>query len=252
MEWYYYLLAVLGGFFAGIINTLAGNGSAITLTILSEFMGLPGNVANGTNRLGILCQGTVSSYIFWKNDRLDLRRSRWMIGWIVLGALLGVYVATQVSNEQFKLVFRWLLVVMFFVIVIRPKRWLRAASDTKYQLPVLLAVPAYLALGFYGGFIQMGMGVIFLAVTVLLARYSLVEANAVKLFTVALYTLPVLVVFWWQGLIDWPVALALTAGQVSGAYLTSTYASQDPRAAVWAHRLLIVAVLLGIGKAFFG
>ena len=31
MEWYYYLIAVLGGALAGILNTLAGNGSAITL-----------------------------------------------------------------------------------------------------------------------------------------------------------------------------------------------------------------------------
>ena len=252
MEWYLYLLAIFGGFFAGIINTLAGNGSAITLTILSEFMGLPGNVANGTNRLGIFCQGTVSSFIFYKNDKLHLGRSKGMIALIVLGALAGVYVATQVSNEQFRTVFRYLLVVMFFVIIIRPKRWLRAHSDTDFRLHPLLAVPAYLALGFYGGFIQMGMGVIFLAVTVLLARYSLVEANAVKLFTVTLYTLPVLLIFWWQGLVHWPVALALTAGQVIGAYLTSTYASHDPRANVWAHRLLIVAVLLGIAKAFFG
>ena len=250
MEWYYYLLAVCGGFFAGIINTLAGNGSAITLTILSEFMGLPGNVANGTNRLGILCQGAVSSFVFYKNDRLDLARSKSMIAWIVAGALVGVYVATQVSNEQFRQVFRYLLVVMFFVIVIRPKRWLREASDTAHRLHPLLAVPAYLALGFYGGFIQMGMGVIFLAVTVLVARYSLVEANAVKLFSVTLYTLPVLLIFWWQGLIYWPVAVALTGGQVTGAYFASTQASKDPRANVWAHRLLIVAVLLGIGKAF--
>ena len=252
MEWYFSLLAVFGGFFAGIINTLAGNGSAITLTMLSEFMGLPGNVANGTNRLGIFCQGAVSSTVFYKNGKLNIGRSKGMIALVVLGALLGVYVATQVSNAQFRQIFRYLLVLMFFVIVIRPKRWLREHSDTDFRLHPLLAIPAYLALGFYGGFIQMGMGVIFLAITVLLARYSLVEANAVKLFSVTLYTLPVLLIFWWQGLIHWPVALALTAGQVTGAYVASTYASKDARANVWAHRLLIVAVLLGIGKAFLG
>ena len=250
MEWYFYLLAIFGGFFAGIINTLAGNGSAITLTILSEFMGLPGNVANGTNRLGIFCQGMVSSSVFYKNGKLNIGRSKGVIALVVLGALIGVYVATQVSNAQFRQVFRYLLVLMFFVIVIRPKRWLRERSDTDFRPHPALAILLYLALGFYGGFIQMGMGVIFLAVTVLLARYSLVEANAVKLVSVTIYTLPVLLIFWWQGLVNWPVALALTGGQVVGAYLTSTYASQDPRANVWAHRLLVVAVLLGIAKAF--
>ena len=38
------------GFLAGLINTLASSGSAVTLPLL-VFMGLPANVANGTNRV---------------------------------------------------------------------------------------------------------------------------------------------------------------------------------------------------------
>ena len=56
-----YLLALVGSFVAGAINTLAGNGSAITLTILTEVLGLPGTVANGTNRVGIATQSLASS-----------------------------------------------------------------------------------------------------------------------------------------------------------------------------------------------
>ena len=48
------IIAVAGAFAAGVINALAGNGSVITLTILTELIGLPGNVANGTNRVGVL------------------------------------------------------------------------------------------------------------------------------------------------------------------------------------------------------
>ncbi len=42
IEWYHYAIAIAGGVVAGAINTLAGNGSAITLSILTEVMGLPG------------------------------------------------------------------------------------------------------------------------------------------------------------------------------------------------------------------
>lgn len=48
------LIAFGGAFLAGIINALAGNGSIITLTVLTELLGLPGNIANGTNRVGVL------------------------------------------------------------------------------------------------------------------------------------------------------------------------------------------------------
>ena len=65
METSHYIIAVLGGAFAGVINTLAGNGSAITLTILTELLGLPGNMANGTNRVGIIAQSAASNYTFY-------------------------------------------------------------------------------------------------------------------------------------------------------------------------------------------
>ena len=39
LEWYHYGIAIFGGFAAGVINTLAGSGSAITLTILTELLG---------------------------------------------------------------------------------------------------------------------------------------------------------------------------------------------------------------------
>ena len=45
-------LLIIVGMLAGVINTLAGGGSLLTLPVLI-FMGLPPNVANATNRIGI-------------------------------------------------------------------------------------------------------------------------------------------------------------------------------------------------------
>ncbi|MDX5404762.1 MAG: sulfite exporter TauE/SafE family protein, partial [Bacteroidota bacterium] len=50
---------IIGGVGAGIINTLAGNGSAITLTLLMA-MGLDANMANATNRVGAALQTLTS------------------------------------------------------------------------------------------------------------------------------------------------------------------------------------------------
>jgi len=58
IEWYM-ILAVIGvGIIAGFLNTLAGSGSLLTLPLLM-FLGLPANVANGTNRIAILLQNIV-------------------------------------------------------------------------------------------------------------------------------------------------------------------------------------------------
>ena len=182
------LIAVVGGFVAGIINTLAGNGSAITLSILTEVLGLPGNLANGTNRVGIFFQSAASGTAFYRNDKLDLYRSKCILILTCPRAIIGGLVATQVCNEFFISVYKFFMVIMLIVILVKPKRWLRE-TDLDNQIPLWLKAPIFLALGFYGGFIQMGMGVFFLAVMVLVARYSIIEANAVKIFVVMLYTI---------------------------------------------------------------
>lgn len=249
LEWYHYLIAILGSALAGSINTLAGNGSAITLTILTELIGLPGNLANGTNRIGIFTQSAAGTIAFWRNGKLSLGRSWLPIVLNIIGAIAGVIVAVNVSNEEFKNVFRFLMVVMLFVILVKPKRWLRS-TDTGRQTNPWIAVPLYLALGFYGGFIQMGMGVFFLAVMVLYAHYSLVDANAVKIFVVGAYTFLVILIFQSQGLIDWKIGLVMAVGQTTGGYFTAHYASRYEQANVWAHRLLVVVVILAILKLF--
>lgn len=244
-----YLIAIIGSFIAGGINTLAGNGSAITLTILTELMGLPGNIANGTNRVGIASQSIASSWVFYKNDRLNIQQSGFYIILITLGALLGIYVAINVSNEAFRQVFRFLLVFMFIVILVNPKRWLREHSDIR-KLPLWISIPVFLSLGFYGGFIQMGMGVFFLAAMVLIAHYNIIDSNAVKVAVVALYTSVAVGVFAWQGLIDWKIGVLMAIGQTAGGYLTARFAATDPRANKIAYWVLIIVVLLALAKMF--
>ena len=47
------VLLVVGGLAAGIINTMAGGGSAQTVTLL-VLAGVPGNQASGSSRVGVL------------------------------------------------------------------------------------------------------------------------------------------------------------------------------------------------------
>lgn len=249
LELYQYIVIIIGSFLAGVINTLAGNGSAITLSILTEVIGLPGNVANGSNRVGVTSQGLVSSYAFHKNGKLEISKNKLLIIFITLGAIIGVYVATIISNEVFKEVFKYLLVLMLFVVLVNPKRWL-IETQLDHEIPVWLSIPLYLALGFYGGFIQMGMGIIFLAVLVLVAKQNIIEANAIKAFVVFFYTVFVLAYFHYRGLVDWRAGALLAIGQTIGGYLTAVYASKYKGAEVWAYRLLILIIVLVILKMF--
>jgi len=118
------------------------------------------------------------------------------------------------------------------------------------SLPLWISIPVFLALGFYGGFIQMGMGIFFLAAMVLVAHYNMIDSNAVKVAVVALYTGIAVLIFAWQDLIDWKIGLLMAVGQTAGGYLTARFAATDPRAGKWAYWVLVVVVILAIGKLF--
>ncbi len=245
-----YIIAIIGGFFAGIVNTLAGNGSAITLSIFTELFGLPGNLANGTNRVGILFQSCSSSYGFIKNGRVNKLPYTWLyIMLATIGSIIGVIAALSVSNEQFEEVFKYLLLIMLLVVLINPKRWL-VKTDIHKKPNLYLAIPAFLGLGFYGGFIQMGMGVFFLIITVLFMKINIIDANALKTVIVALYTTLVVIIFHINGMIEWRLGLTVALGQTIGGYIAADQASKYPNADIWAYRLLIFVIIAAILSAF--
>ena len=246
-----YAIAIMGALIAGGINTLAGNGSAITLTILTEILGLPPNTANGTNRIGIFTQSAIASLVFYKNKKLNVNRNKKYIYPIVVGAIAGGLLAINVSNEQFKAVFKFMMVFMLIAVLVKPKRWLRH-TDLHFQPKWYFYVPALFALGFYGGFIQMGMGVFFLIIMVLALRVNIIESNAVKGFVIGLYTLLLIFIFHYKGLIDWKLGGIMAIGQTLGGYLTAKFASQHPKAEQIAYYVLIIILILAIGKLFFG
>ena len=249
LEWYHYLLAIFGGFCAGIINTLAGNGSAITLSILF-FLNLPADIANGTNRVGILSQTSITSWMFYKNGKLKLESNLSIIVPCLIGAIGGVFTAIWIDPGNLKMIIGILMVLMLGVILIKPKRWIQESDLTK-RPSLWIVIPIALVLGFYGGFIQMGMGLFFLAFTVLVAKQSLVDANVLKSFVVFVYTIVVLAIFASQGLIDWKIGGLLAIGQSLGAVIATRFAINNPKANVWIHRLLVVVVISAIVKLFF-
>lgn len=242
-----WMIILAGGFIAGAMNTLAGYGSIITLSILMELMGLPGNIANGTNRINVFTNTIGGVLGFARSGNVNLKRGKSIIILTSIGALVGIYIATQVSNEQFKSVFKYLVIVLFFLILVNPKRWLRELSEDHDQ-PLWKLALIFMPVGLYGGFIQMGMGFFFLAGSVLIAKYNLIHSNAMKLFTVMLYTLMSIAIFQYHGMIDWKAGLTLGISTFLGGYTTAHFAARSEKANLWAYRLLIVIVVLVVIK----
>ena len=248
----HYILAVFAGMLAGFINTLAGSGSLITLPMLI-FLGLPANIANATNRIGIFCAALVGTLTFKKGGHLSIKMGNlaWLLIPIIVGSIAGAQVAAMLDAQAMHIVIRVVMVIMLAVILIKPKRWLVEATDAfDPRRHVLLTVAIFFFIGVYGGLIQAGVGILLLAALVLYAKYSLVQANGLKVLTVLVFTVPALAIFIWNDQVNWPLGLLLALGQCVGAWVGARFATKHKNANVWIHRLLIFIVCLSILKLF--
>jgi uncharacterized membrane protein YfcA len=109
----------------------------------------------------------------------------------------------------------------------------------------------FLVVGFYGGFIQAGVGIFLLAALVLAARYSLSEGNGIKLLIVFCFSVPALIIFFLHNQVYVGIGLAMAFFQAIGAVLGVRFVARVPNANIWIHRLLILIVAVSALK-FFG
>jgi uncharacterized membrane protein YfcA len=244
MEWYTYILVVAVGVVAGIINTLGAGGSLLTLPVLMAF-GLSPNMANGTNRIAIFLQNVVGVSSFHQMKVMDFP-SGFRVGIpAALGAIAGAFIAVNLRDEVMKLAIAGVMVVVFFLILLRPNRWIHS-HESHPPIPTWTQVVVFFLVGIYGGFIQAGVGFFLLTGLVLGSGFELVKANALKVFVILLYTPVALLVFFPHRDVHLWMGLLLAAGSMIGAWIGARIAVK--RGAVFIRYFVLAAILIAATK----
>jgi len=211
----YWNLALLSGVgsIAGFINVNAGGGSSLTLPALI-FMGLDGVTANGTNRIALLVQNIFAVASFHKNKMSQFKTSFHLALFTLPGAVIGAIIATRISSALFE---RILGIVLIFIVLsmLFPHSYKNKNTGSRNWL----IYPSLLVIGFYGGFIQAGVGFLFMAALYHLLRVDLIKVNMHKVFIILIYTIPALFVFMYTDHLNWKYGLALAAGNALGGWL---------------------------------
>lgn len=246
-----YPAVILAGLAAGFINTLAGSGSLITLSLMA-FLGIPLDIANGSNRVGVLFQNITGINSFQQKGLIDWRGGIMLAIPAMIGSFIGARIAADLNEDVLSIVLGVIMVVMLVVILVNPKRWLEGTLEQFDGRPSLVQLGAFFLIGIYGGFIQAGVGIFLLAGLVLSAGYNLVRANAVKLVINLLFTLVALAVFVLNDQVDWTIGILLAVGNAAGAWIAARMAIE--RGAEFVRYVLIAVVVvsavrfLGIGS----
>jgi len=135
------------------------------------------------------------------------------------------------------------LILVAASVLIRPARWVEGRER---QVAEPLRSIGFLAIGFYGGFVQAGVGFLLLAALVLGGGLDLVRGNAAKVVLVLAYTPIALFLFARAGQVDLRVGLVLSIGQMTGAWVAARLAVR--KGASWVRWILIVAAVIAAAR----
>ena len=231
------LLLSVGGLAAGFLNTIAGGGSVITIPILAGIVGP--TVANGTLRISILLQGIAGVAGFQHGDAVPWRAVLPLLLPTTAGAVGGAWVATRVSAELMRTAFAIAVMLVALSVLIRPSRWV-GTSQPRLHEPWRSA--AFTAIGFYGGFVQAGVGFPLLLALVPGLGLGLVRGNAAKNLLVLCHTPFVLLLFARADQVDWYAGLVLGVASMVGALVAALLAIREG-AARWIRWVVVLAAV---------
>jgi uncharacterized membrane protein YfcA len=231
------------GIMAGFINVLSAGGSMLALPLLM-FLGLPTQEANGTNRVAIVLQSVSAIGNFRRAGASHIGLSLRLSVPAVVGSLVGAWLALQVSDGLFEAI---LVAVMAgsAVLMLLPQPKLDTRPLTTERLTPVIYF-AMFVIGIYGGFIQVGVGVLFIIVLYRMLKIDLAQVNVFKVLIILVYSLPALALFMWFDQVRWNYGLLLALGSMVGAWL-AVKVNMSTRGAMWIKYLtlaMIAAILL--------
>jgi hypothetical protein len=244
IEFWQLALLTLTGVAAGFLNVMAGGGSLLSVPVML-FLGVPGPVANGTNRISIIAQNIVAVRTFFRRGFSDFRLSLTLTAFAIPGAILGAMVGVELDGVWFE---RVLAAVMIGVLILMQLPGGKRAGPSleltqgRWWAGHLLMFGA----GCWGGFIQIGVGFILMPILNRVMGLDLVRTNMHKVFIALTYNLVAVAIFASLVSIHWAFGLALALGNAVGGYFGARFSISGGE--VWIQRVFTAVLLVFIAK----
>lgn len=230
---------------SGAINAVAGGGTLLTFPVLL-MLGTPPVLANATSTVGLVI-GTAGSIVGFRGHLKAIRAQLMQfIPICLIGAAIGSWLLTQTSDDQFSKIIPFL--VLFATVLFCLQGFLRKSATEPRSKALWFSIALQLPVAIYGAFFGAGIGILMLASFGFMGMTDIHEMNALKNVLGSLINVIAAVWFIVVGMVNWPQALALTAGALIGYYLGAHFSQRISRERV---RHLITAIGLVISALMF-
>ena len=217
------LLVLLGGVWAGTINTIVGSGTLVSFPILVA-VGLPPVTANVSNSVGLVPGSLTGAWGYRRELSGQGHRLRWLMPATTLGGILGALLLLWLPSAAFEAVVPVLIALGVLLVVFGPRiqRVVAAYHEAHGGLPdrgAWWVWPAVFGTGVYGGYFGAAQGVLLMAIFGIGVEDHVQRHNAVKNVLAALVNAVAAVVFILVADVDWWAALLLAVGAVIGGVI---------------------------------
>ena len=241
-----FLVLIIAGFIAGVVNTIAGGGSFLTLPALMLF-GLDPKTANATNRVAVLFSSGAAVRTFDKEGHFDRKLASRLTVPTLAGVPVGTLLAVYLPADAFEPVFGLIFLFMAGLLIKNPKRILSQVGTPKTSRRKEWIV--FCAIGIYVGFIQAGMGILVLIAMSMLLGGELIAANAVKNWIAFVVTLAATTMFAIYGMIEWVPGLIMAIGNLAGGLVGAKLAIKKGNRLIFG---FLIVVMVATGTKLIG
>ena len=229
------LLFIAVGCISGFMNTVASSGTAVTLPVMI-FSGVDPLVANATNRLPVFIGFLTSVINYARSGQIPWKTAALLSIPIGIGTAVGtLFVGTlpKVYSELFIVI---ALFISLILVLMNPRNFLVSKNLGVKKINGFTFFIMFI-IGLWAGIIVLDSALFTLFALVLLLRYELIKANAIKSVLILTVGLISLSIFIYSGKVNWTIGILLSLGSIAGSYIGSNFAMQES-SRIWIFRMI--------------
>ena len=227
----------VASFFAGVLNTIAGGGSFLSLPAL-----LASTAAAGVGAVSAQATNTVALWPGQLTSLVAFRQQLRAYGWKLLplgiasgvGGEIGGWLLLHTGNKRFRELLPWLLLfaAVMFVLSFPLGRWLANLSGgRRYNTWLIVGM---VVVSVYVGYFGAGGGLLAMALFGICGVHNIHEMNALKVLTAAVSIGIPAITFIVAGRVVWQFCLIMALLAGLGGYLGAHYSRRvNQRAMRW-------------------
>ncbi len=241
------ILVFLVGVIASFFGSTVGGGGLLSIPFLI-FVGLPPQIAIATDRFGGIGQSITAFIKFYKSKKIVWKYVPLLTIISLAGSIIGANILLNINTEILHYIVGVLLLLLLPLIFIRKGIGVQRSKIKKQK--IIIGLLLYFLVQIFTGFFGGGTGILIFYILMIFFGLTIIEANATNTIPWMVLSISSVIIFAYNGIIDYRIGIVLLMGMAAGGYIGAHVGIKKGN--LWVKRLFVLLVVVsGIKLLFF-